>query len=206
MSYSQFTLERVKEEFDLTVEESLNLFKQIKPNPPSSLLQTLLEEYIPLATAINTEKARSELLIVPILTEVRRQINYQISIFSGTEFNVDRAKGLYGFCDFLIAASQEQFFIQAPVVTLVEAKNENIKGGLGQCIATMVAAQLFNQAHHQNIETVYGAVTTGTNWRFLTLQDKTIYIDKIEYYISQVDNLLGILMHPFSSCLNNLQN
>jgi len=84
-------------------------------------------------------------LIAPILTEVRRQVNYQISLFSGTDFNVDLEKGLIGYCDFLLSASKEQFFISAPVITIVEAKNENIIGGLGQCVAEMVAAQIFNQ-------------------------------------------------------------
>jgi hypothetical protein len=39
---------------------------------------------------------------------------------------------------------------------------------MGQCIAEMVAAQIFNQQSGNNIETIYGVVTSGTNWRFLT--------------------------------------
>ena len=82
-------------------------------------------------------------------------------------------------------------------MTIVEAKRENIIGGLGQCIAAMVAAQIFNQQNGKSVDTIYGAVTTGTNWKFLTLTGKTVAIDRIEYFINQIDKILGILMAPF---------
>lgn len=133
----------------------------------------------------------------PILSEVRRQLDYRISLFSGTEFNIDSAQGLSGFCDFIFSASQEQYFISAPVVTVVEAKNENIIAGLGQCTTTMVAAQIFNQRSGNDIEVIYGVVTSGTAWRFLTLENSILCIDSIEYYIKEVDKILGILLQPF---------
>ncbi|MDZ7966509.1 MAG: hypothetical protein RM368_16275, partial [Nostoc sp. DedSLP03] len=124
-----------------------------------------------------------------------------ISLFSGTDFDVDSSKGLNGFCDFILCGSEEQFYIKAPVLTIVEAKNENIKGGLGQCIATMIAAQLFNQNTQQEVKTIYGVVTSGTNWRFLMLEGLTAYIDIVEYYINDVDKILGILLQPFHTAL-----
>ena len=149
MSYSEFTtLDKVKRAFNLIIEEDHNLFAEVEGLVLSDYLKQTLKEYLPLATAINTEKARSEFLIAPILAEVRRLTNYQISLFSGTEFDVDQEKGLSGYCDYIISCSKEQYFISVPVVTIVEAKNENIKGGLGQCIAEMVAAQIFNQQEH----------------------------------------------------------
>ncbi|BAZ01969.1 hypothetical protein NIES37_59760 [Tolypothrix tenuis PCC 7101] len=201
MAYSDFTLAKVREAFQLVIDEKRNLFKDVSPVQPSTTLTTLLEEYTQLATAINTDKARSELLIMPILTEVRRQLNYQISLFSGTDFDVDASKGLNGFCDFILCNSEEQFYVKAPVMTVVEAKNENIKSGLGQCIATMVAAQLFNQNYQQEVRTIYGVVTSGTNWRFLILEGLTAYIDAVEYYINDVNKILGILLQPFQPAL-----
>jgi hypothetical protein len=152
----------------------------------------------PLAIAINSEKARSEFLIAPTLAEVRRQTHYQSSLFSGVEFNVDADQGLRGYCDYILCRSQEQYYITSPVVIVIEAKNENIIAGLGQCIATMVAAQLFNQQHSQLefAEIIYGAVTTGTNWKFITLQGRQVYIDVDEYYINQLDLILAILLQP----------
>ena len=166
---------------------------------PSSYLQTTLNENVFLATAINTEKARSELIIAPVLLEVRRILNFQIGFFSGSEFNVDLQAGLSGYCDYILTASKEAYEIRTPVVTLAEAKNESIKSGLGQCIAQMVAAQLFNQRNAEAISSIYGAVTTGTDWKFLKLTDKTIWIDKRDYFINEVSQILGILTMPFKA-------
>src|SRR5262245_21289393 len=43
--------------------------------------------------------------------------------------------------------------------------------GLGQCIAAMLAARLFNALEDQPISTVYGAVTSGNVWKLLQLVD-----------------------------------
>jgi hypothetical protein len=159
-----------------------------------------------LATAINTEKARSELIITPILLEVRRNFNFQVGFFSGTEFNVDIESGLNGYCDYILTASAEIYEIRTPVVTLVEAKNENIKAGLGQCIAEMVAAQIFNQRQGNNITRIYGAITTGTDWKFLQLKDKNLSIDRRDYYIVEINQILGILSDPFQISVNLLDS
>ncbi|MFE1746336.1 hypothetical protein [Coleofasciculus sp. H7-2] len=198
MAYSDFTtLTKVREAFGLTIEESIDLFTDLPEVLPSSYLQTTLNENVFLATAINTEKARSELIIAPVLLEIRRIFNFKIGFFSGSEFNVDFQAGLSGYCDYILTASKESYEIRTPVVTLAEAKNESIKSGLGQCIAQMVAAQLFNQRNGDAIESIYGAVTTGTDWKFLKLTNKTIWIDKRDYFINEVSHLLGILITPF---------
>lgn len=198
MSFSNFTLNQVKREFNITTVETESLFPDIAPISPSELLALTLQENLSLATAINTEKARSELIIMPVLTDVRRHLQGQVSLFSGAEFNVDVQRGLNGTCDFLFTHSREQFFITKPVVTIVEAKRENIPSGLGQCIASMIAAQQFNEAEGEAINTIYGAVTTGTDWKFLKLSDRTAHIDSNDYFINEVDKILGILSH---SCI-----
>ncbi|HAG81937.1 MAG TPA: hypothetical protein DCL61_12415 [Cyanobacteria bacterium UBA12227] len=198
MAYRDFTtLTKVREAFGLTIEESIDLFTDTPEILPSSYLQTTLNENVFLATAINTEKARSELIIAPVLLEVRRIFNFQIGFFSGSEFNVDVQAGLSGYCDYILTASKESYEIRTPVVTLAEAKNESIKSGLGQCIAEMVAAQLFNQRNGEEIDSIYGAVTMGTDWKFLKLIDKTVWIDKRDYFINEVSQILGILAMPF---------
>jgi hypothetical protein len=199
MAYSEFTLAQVKNTFNLKLDENRHLFPNVPGVQPSELLQQLLDENLTLATAINSEKARSEFIIAPILAEVRRKLNYQISLFSGTEFNVNPSQGLSGFCDFILSASSEQYFISAPVVIIIEAKNENIIAGLGQCAATMIAAQIFNQRSGNEIPVIYGAVTSGTAWRFLALEANTLAIDAIEYYINAVDKILYILLQPFQN-------
>ena len=192
MPYNKFDLETLAVEFSLEISEDTSLFPNIQPVEPGDLLKATLEENIPLATAINTEKARGELIIFPILLEVKRRINIPISIFSGKEFNVDIVRGLNGNPDFLISRNREQFFITAPVITLVEAKNQDINSGLGQCGAEMVAAQIYNAKKNNAIDSVFGCVTTGVLWRFLRLENQTLSIDKVEISLEPVERLLGI--------------
>ena len=201
MSYSEFkTIAEVRDRFDLRVDESKNLFANIPPVEVREFLQQMLERNIPLANAINTEKARSELLIAPTLLEVRQIYKNEVGFFSGSEFNIDSELGLNGYCDFILTASREIYEICRPVMTLVEAKNENIKGGLAQCMAEMIAAQKFNLRENLNLP-IYGAVTTGTIWQFLILEANLVCIDLREYYIRDTDKLLAILSHPFQEYL-----
>lgn len=193
MAYNVFSLAQVKRTFGLQLHEQTNVFGAIAPLPISELLQTILAENIPLALAIHTEKARSELIIMPILVELRRLMNREISLFSGIEFNVDPLQGLNGVCDFVVAGSPEQLILTAPLLMLVEAKNDNIKAGLGQCMAEMIAAQLFNERENIPISTLYGVVTTGSIWKFLTLEGTIMTVDQPEYYLEQIDTIMGIL-------------
>lgn len=194
MSYREFSLRKVKQDFNLTLVEGGRFLPPIEPISPSPLLAEFLAESIQLAIAMGSEKARSELIISPILFEVRKIFNRQISFFSGEEFNVEPEAGLAGFCDFLISISPEQLFIEAPAVVIVEAKKENLKGGLGQCIAEMIAAQRFNAKYEKPIATIYGSVTSGNLWTFLKLEDSTVAIDLTEYLIPPVEQVLGILV------------
>jgi hypothetical protein len=195
MSYSEFKLETLIKDFQITLREVSDLFTNCPPVPASEYLTLTLTQNLNLAVAMNTEKARSEMIISPILLEVKRRMQDQISLFSGVDFTVDSAKGLNGVCDFLISHSAEQLFVRAPVVALVEAKNENLKSGFAQCMAEMLAAQIFNQREGNEIPVIYGVVTIGTLWRFLRLTDQTIELDLTEYFIKDIDKILGILLH-----------
>jgi hypothetical protein len=101
--------------------------------------------------------------IVTVL-ELRRRRRGELSLFSGTSFNVDDARGLTVFCDWLIARSPEQLTIEAPVVAIVEAKNENIRQGIPQCAAEMYASRLFHEQRGASAPVLFGAVTTGSAW------------------------------------------
>src|SRR5262245_14562690 len=93
MAYNDFTLTGLKQQFGLQIREERDLFGHIAPVPVSSLLHQTLQESVPLALDISTEKARSEFIIAPILAEVRRQLQNRVSLFSGVEFNVDVEQG-----------------------------------------------------------------------------------------------------------------
>jgi hypothetical protein len=194
MAYSDFDLKKVRHEFGLQIDEQPDLFVDVTLMQPSAMLADTLAETAHLAMAIHTEKARSEMLITPVLLDLWRQAQAQISLFSGTEFTVDEARGLTGYCDYILSRTKEQLTINAPVVMIVEAKNENITGGLGQCVAEMIAAQLFNEREGNAIDTMYGAVTTGEIWKFLKLVGAVASIDLSDYYlVRDVPKILGIL-------------
>jgi hypothetical protein len=86
--------------------------------------------------------------------------------------------------------------ITAPIITLVEAKKEDLNGGLGQCIAEMIAAQYFNRQEENEIKEIYGVVTSGTIWKFMKLIDHDVWIDLTEYYLDNLPKILGILSQP----------
>lgn len=148
-----------------------------------------------MALAINTEKSRSEYIIAPILAEVRQQLLPNASLFSGILFSVDTSLGLDGFCDYILSRSPEQYYLTTPVVTIVEAKKENLVEGLGQCIATVYAAWRFNEREGTPPRQVYSAVTTGSAWEFIRLQGNAAWIDRDEYYLQDPERLVSLLCY-----------
>lgn len=199
MAYSDFTLSKIKETFQIVTEEKVSIFSDIEEAKISDYLKETLKENIPLALAIHTEKARSEMIVTPILIALRKGFNHRISLFSGVEFNVDKKNGLNGVCDYIITLSTEQLYVSSPVISVVEAKNDNIKSGLAQCAAEMIASKRFNEQQGNSIGALYGIVTTGTIWKFLKLDGSRLYIDVGEYYIEQLGKIMGILSHIINS-------
>ncbi|MFO0762356.1 MAG: hypothetical protein U0359_38305 [Byssovorax sp.] len=191
MSFKDFSLADAVHKLGLTLAER-TLFAAVKEQAPSAWLTETLKETVPLALSLGNEKARSEMIIAPVLIEVRRSLGHRVSLYSGVELSVDVARGLSGVCDFLFSRSPEQVLLRAPVVAVVEAKQEDIRGALGQCAAEMLAARLFNEREGQAIEAVYGAVTTGDVWRFLCLRGDALVVDTETYFLHQVAKILGI--------------
>jgi len=193
MPYSSFTIKKIQKDFSVEIIENTGLFSTIESREIGNHLKETLSDNVSLAVAINTEKARSELIIAPVLIEIRKIFDKKISFFSGIELNVDKERDLTGFCDFIISKSPEQLFLSNPVITIVEAKNENIMSGLGQCTAEMIASRIFNEQEGTTLSKIYGVVTSGNIWKFLKLEDNKIYIDLDDYSIKEVSKVVGIL-------------
>jgi len=194
MAYSDFSLAKIKKEFGL-IEEKITLFPEVDLIEPSEWLKTTLKVSLRLALTSSSEKARSEFIIAPLLLELEMINNQSFSIFSGEKLDVLPEKGLNGECDFILSKSAFSSTLQSPVFCLVEAKKNDIKEGLGQCVAQMLGATLFNQNQNENKEfpVIYGCVTTGEIWQFLKLKEKTFYVDSQHYYINELAKLIGIL-------------
>ena len=193
MAYNNFTLETARKRFQLEETQSIGIFADIEPVTPRAHFITEFADRVSIAAAINTEKAKSELLVAEVLFELRAHCTRQISFFSGIDFNVNADDELTGVCDFLVSLSPNQFDLEAPVIILVEAKRDAPAFGLGQCVAEMIAAQRFNTDKGNDIPRIYGVSTTGTEWLFLKLEERHLQIDRDIYHIKQCDAILGIL-------------
>jgi hypothetical protein len=194
MAFSDFDLKTAVQTFGLIEDRDTDLFVAVEPLEPSDFLRVWLDTFAPVALGVNSEKARSEFIIAPMLAETKLRTDASVNVLPGVTFDVDKSQGLAGFCDFLIARSPEIYYIQGPIVAVVEAKKEDLVAGLGQCVAAMVAIRLFNEREGTPIPVVFGCVTSGSNWRFLKLQDSKLVIDRPEYYLHDAAKILGILV------------
>src|SRR5262245_15762035 len=131
MAFRDFPYPDVVTQFALT-EGSGDLFAGVADLPASAALRDFLDTNLTLANLINTEKARSELLVAPVLSELWRRAGGRINLFSGAEFAADADAQLTGFVDFLIGLGPQLPRISTPVVVIFEAKRDNIAEGYGQ--------------------------------------------------------------------------
>jgi hypothetical protein len=194
MSFQNFSFPQVQEDLGLTLDEA-DLFSHIPVVTLREEFVAALSEGANLALAVNTEKAKSEFIIAPLLLELRRSMGDRFGLFSGVELSVDPGRGLNGVCDFIITKSARQSILSTPLIAIVESKNDNLRSGLGQCIAAMFASQLFNLQSSTPIASLFGVVTTGSAWKFLRLEKAVITLDVREYYIDNAGKILGVLTH-----------
>jgi hypothetical protein len=189
VSYQHFTVKRVMDLLGNDVRESPFLASSgITPEPPSDTLVSAVG-MLRRALVLHSEKSRSEAIVAPILSEAALKSGTRL--FSGESFDVDVDSGLVGLVDFLFAQEAPGVTIVKPVLCIVEAKKADIDThALGQCIATMIAAQRYNE----NAATVYGCVTTGNDWQFLRLSDKQVDVDPTFRYENDLPAILGILL------------
>src|SRR5262249_56145391 len=106
---------------------------------------------------------------------------------AGQGVDGDPEKGPVGECDFILSATEPVLPLQAPIATVVEAKKNDIEGGLGQCIAQMVAADRFNRSAGRANLPVFGCVTTGEAWQFARLAGPESLLQRRRSYIDTPD-------------------
>jgi hypothetical protein len=190
MSYREYTLETVLQHFGITIEESALFPEGKSPAIPAWLTDALRRGT---RLALLSEKSRSEFIVAPILLAAREITGDRFAIFSGQRLDVDPEQGLIGECDFILALGPAMPPLHAPLMTVVEAKKNDIEFGIGQCIAQMIAARKFNEAGGKNMHPVFGCVTTGETWQFLRLSGNAVIMDVNRYYLDNVAAILGVL-------------
>ncbi len=192
MAFRDFTFPEVQDLLGLQVEDA-DLFSTTPPFAVREAIADFLRDGVTLALANSTEKAKSEFIIAPVLLELRRIVGPKFALFSGVEWNADPSRGLNGYCDYIITRGPSQYILRAPFIAIVEAKNDLIRTGLGQCIAAMVAAGWSNEQAGLTEGPVFGVVTTGAAWKFLRLRGSLLTMDVPEYFIDNLPKIMGIL-------------
>jgi len=196
MSYSDFkTLKQVNKELGIVIKAENELYIHVEPVELTQWFIDTMKMAYTRAIRINTESARQALIVDHVLMELNQHVN--ISFFLENTFNIDSSKGLTGNPDGIISYSNNQLYITSPVVVLVEAKKSDLGSGLAQCIAEMEAARIFNEKEENNIPTVYGVVTDGTLWQFLSLKDNIAIVDSYLYHFGDGSQIVGILKSFF---------
>ncbi|MBY0227731.1 MAG: hypothetical protein K2W96_00485 [Gemmataceae bacterium] len=191
MAYTDFTLDTVESDLGVTQRAGAVFPPLVDAVPPAWLPDQLARG---MRLALTSEKARSEFIVAPILLAVRELTGERVSILSGQRLDVDAARRLQGECDFLLSLSEPIPRLQAPLVAVLEAKRNDIEGGLGQCAAQMVAVQIFNDRAGRPRRSIHGCVTTGEDWQFLRLDGNELIIDPSRRYINQVGAVLAALL------------
>ena len=193
MSYSRFRkLRVVTQTFGLSAQRE-RLFEQTTNVEASAwLLETLsISELLPLTN----EKAKAERIISPILTEIARFYTNKISFFSGENLAVN--DDLNGECDFFFTLVPKSIYLESPIISLVESKNEDMEYGVAQCAAQLYGAKLFNEAENKNLPILYGCATDGIEWRFIRFENNIFSIDTKVY--TDLKEILGVWHHIIKS-------
>ncbi|OQY29833.1 MAG: hypothetical protein B6244_02420 [Candidatus Cloacimonetes bacterium 4572_55] len=197
MDYENFSsLEEAKRVFHIQISDQEPLFGHIKSCHVGEFLNTLFKDFGSLTHKVGKNRELSELIIAPILIQVRNIIGYGVCLLSDVEFDVDPSRGLTGECDYLFIRSEESFLITRPIlpIAVAEARPQAVHRSFPRCIAQMVAAQLHNRMEGTDVKRVYGCITTGTVWKFLLLENARVMIDRDDYYIDDLGKILAIFV------------
>lgn len=198
MGYSKFKkLKTLVTKFNLAAHRQV-LFTEIQKVEPSPwLIETLrISQLLPLTN----EKSKAERVISPILTEVATAFTDYISFFSGEEININAKDDLSGECDFFFTLVPQSAYFEMPIISLAEAKDEDMEYGIAQCSAQLYGAKLLNEQENKNVPFLYGCATTGTDWQFIRFENDTFFIDTKIY--TDLREVLGVWHHILKSYLS----
>ncbi|WP_264326060.1 hypothetical protein [Romeriopsis navalis] len=130
------------------------------------------------------EMARREALIGPVLFEVAEMADRRINV----EYAISVNERLKGYVDYYIAGNN---------LIVVGAKQADLVKGFTQLAVELIALDQWTKS---DVPLLYGAVTTGEDWRFgcFDRQRKMIQQDNKRYLIPEnltglVEILLGIM-------------
>ena len=194
MAYRKFKLTELEDKFGIQnrlirwLDTSLTT-----PIEPSSLLKMVIERAT--LAPLSTEKAVSERVISPIMTEVLERNTETIQLFSGEIINADDDSGLKGEIDFLFNYRPHSPTPEAPIFSITESKIGLLHKAWGQAAAQMLGVFVINQKLNHPLDVVFGSVTDGNSWQFLKLENKIVYIDSRVFTLTELPIILGIFQY-----------
>ena len=191
MAYSDFTLDRLIQDFGVDVRGEQNMFADAPAVSPSPWLTESLQRAKDMG--YGSEKSRSERLVSPILAELSSRNGDAFAIISGASLDIDPGHGLNGECDFIVSATRLKDLVRAPIFCIAEAKKQDLDLGTAQCAAQLLGASRLNEREKKVIPTLYGCCTTGVEWRFMRFAANTFFLDEAFYLINELPQLLGVL-------------
>ena len=197
LTFSQITIQDLRDKLGIILETETFL-PAIEPSIIPDWLHTYLEINRLSPALAKSEKAVSEMLITPILSAIKDQNKGRVALFSGEPFSGGE---LTGFCDFIFAANPKAFLPEPPILVLVEAKKQDIYGGIPQCVAEMYVAQMMNEKANIKSDTVFGCVTTGTEWLFLKLTANRAISEPTILYFNDLPKIMGIFQYMINNFL-----
>jgi hypothetical protein len=154
-------------------------------NFDSAIIERLNALYYAIIPKINfnSELAKREFLIAPLLIELTRHSDMKIDV----EYPLYYNEKLSGSLDYLLTSRQD--------LIVIEAKKKDLDSGFNQLAAELIALDAYED--NTEIETLYGAVTLGDVWKFATLNRQTKLLTKnIDTHVipSHTDEVFAILM------------
>lgn len=170
-----------------------SLFGELPAVEPGAVLTEQLSRALKLP--LRNEKAKSELIVSPVLLELIDRNSDFFTFHSGENLPADRSRGLVGECDFMVSRNTGSFAINMPILAIIEAKRDNIEAGVDQCAAQLYGASLINQGLGHPVPVYYGCVTNAREWLFLKFQHDHYLIDNRRYQLNHLPELLGVFQH-----------
>ena len=160
---------------------------------PSELLKSVIARAT--LAPLSTEKAVSERIISPIMTEILVLNTEKVQLFSGEIINADERTGLNGEIDFLFNYRPHSPTPEVPIFSITESKIGLLHKAWGQAAAQMLGVFIINEKLNHTLEIVFGTVTDGNCWQFMKLEDKIVYIDSRVYTLTELPIILGIFQY-----------
>lgn len=154
--HSYFTLKFAIADILRELDATYHLAHLILPVSPIGTIPTIVElshriDRTRQQVSLESEMARREVLISPILLEVATSINARVNI----EYSIDVSQYLKGELDYYLESTDQ--------LLVIEAKKSDLTRGFVQLAAELIA---LDQWTDRTNPLLYGAVTTGDSWIF----------------------------------------